>query len=134
MTERHKQLYSFWQTVVKQNADALPEYFSPDAQIRWHNSNELFTVPEFVRANCDYPGNWEGEVEQLEIHPDGQRAMTITRVWSIEEKVTCRVVSFFAFLDDKIICLDEFWGDVEPAPQWRREMHIGTYIYKENDI
>ena len=131
MDEKQKLLYRFWQVVAKQDAGALPDYFTSDAQIRWHNSNELFTVPEFVRANCEYPGNWEGQVEQLEIHPDGKRAMTITRVWSTEENTVCRAVSFFAFVGEKIACLDEFWGDVGPAPQWRQEMQIGKCLYKE---
>ena len=131
MKDMQKRLYRFWKHIADQDAAALPDYFAPEAQIRWHNSNELFTVPEFVRANCDYPGEWHGEVEQLELWPDGQRAMTITRVWSSEEPLIFRVVSFFAFVGEKIACLDEFWADVGPAPQWRRDMNIGKPLYEE---
>lgn len=133
MTERELLLLRFWRDIAAQDADALRTYFTSEAQIRWHNSNELFTLEEFIRANCEYPGDWRGEVEQMESHPDGQRAMTITRVWPADESAEFRVVSFFAFVGEKIACLDEFWGDVGPAPAWRREMRIGQPIrQKEN--
>lgn len=125
MTTRAKLLHRFWSDVAAQNPDELAAYFTPTAEIRWHNSNELFTVEEFIRANCEYPGQWSGEVEQLEEHPDDCRAMTIARVWSGDGDMVCRVVSFFAFVGEKIACLDEFWGDVAPAPQWRQNMKIG---------
>lgn len=32
----------------------------------WHCTNECFNVEEFIRANCEYPGEWEGEVERIE--------------------------------------------------------------------
>ena len=134
MNERQKRLYQFWQHVADQDAAALADYFTSEAQIRWHNTNELFTVPEFIRANCEYPGHWAGEVEQLEEHPDGCRAMTITKVWSVDEDIVCRVVSFFAFVEDKIACLDEFWGDVGPAPAWRQEMHIGKPLQEKESM
>ena len=41
-------------------------FFKEDACIRWHNTREQFTVNEFIRANCEYPGEWTGEVERLE--------------------------------------------------------------------
>ena len=131
MSDRQRILFRFWQHVASQNAETLREYFTADAEVRWHNSNECFTVSEYIRANCEYPGNWKGEVEQMELHPDGQRAMTITRVWSKDESILCRVVSFFAFAGEKIACMDEFWADITPAPDWRQTMCIGKPIYKK---
>ena len=52
---------AFWSAVLSQDRKALPEYFCRGAVIRWHCSNERFTVEEYVRANCDYPGQWAGE-------------------------------------------------------------------------
>lgn len=46
----------FWNDVLKQDAEKLKEYFHEDAMIRWHCSNELFTVKEYIRAICEYPG------------------------------------------------------------------------------
>ena len=52
----------FWKDVLQQNRDTLADWFRPDAAIRWHCTNEQFTVPEFIRANCEYPGKWDGTV------------------------------------------------------------------------
>jgi len=46
---------NFIQAVARQNADALSDYFAPYAIICWHDSNEQFTVDEYIRANCEYP-------------------------------------------------------------------------------
>ena len=39
-----------WHKTVRNSA-----YFCEDARIRWHCTNEEFTVGEYIRANCDYP-------------------------------------------------------------------------------
>ena len=57
---------AMWKDVITQNRKTLPSYFCEDAIIRWHCTNEQFTVEEYVHANCDYPGNWCGEIERLE--------------------------------------------------------------------
>ena len=41
----------FFRDVVEQNEQALYAYFTPDAQILWHCTNECFTAQEFIRAN-----------------------------------------------------------------------------------
>jgi len=56
----------FWIDVLKQNREKLISYFHKDAVIRWHCSNELFTVSEYIKANCEYPGEWEGKIERIE--------------------------------------------------------------------
>ena len=56
---------AFWDAVLRQDAGAIREYFHPDAWVNWHNTNEHFTVEEFIRANCEYPGEWDGDVEQI---------------------------------------------------------------------
>ena len=33
------------------------KYFHPDAWVNRHNTNDHFTVEEFIRANCDTPAN-----------------------------------------------------------------------------
>ena len=49
-------LKNYWKAVLEQDEKTLPEFFREDALIRWHNTDEEFTVHEFVRANCEYPG------------------------------------------------------------------------------
>lgn len=52
-------LTRYWADVAAQNAEELQKYFHPEACIRWHDSNEQFTVEEFITANCECPGSWE---------------------------------------------------------------------------
>lgn len=47
---------------------------------------------------------------------------------SMDGKISCHCTSFIRLEDDKIISLDEYWGDDGEVPQWRQEMHIGTQI------
>ena len=55
----------FWNAILRQDANAIREQFHPDAWVNWHNTNEHFTVAEFIRANCECPGEWDGEVDQI---------------------------------------------------------------------
>ena len=116
----------FWSAVLRQDAAAIREYFHPDAFVNWHNTNEHFTVEEFIRANCEYPGSWDGEVERI-ITTDSQ-IITATHVFSRDRALSFHVTSFICFTDGKITSMDEYWGDDGDAPQWRQEMHIGTKI------
>ena len=47
----------FWNDVINQNREKLSSYFTEDALIRWHCTNEQFSVQEYIKVNCDYPGN-----------------------------------------------------------------------------
>ena len=69
----------FWKDVLQQNRDTLADWFRPDAVIRWHCTNEQFTVPEFIRANCEYPGEWDGTVERVEKY--GDQLVTVVNVY-----------------------------------------------------
>lgn len=117
---------AFVAAVLRQDADELRTCFHPDAYVNWHNTNEHFTVEEYIRANCEYPGQWMGEMEQFIETED--RIVVATHVHSMDGKISCHCTSFIRFEDDKIISMDEYWGDDGEAPQWRQEMHIGTQI------
>lgn len=120
-------LNSFWRDVARQDATALKTYFTPTASICWHNSNECFNVDEYIIANCEYPGEWQGEIERLE--ECGLFFVTVTRVWLSDMSASFHVTSFFEFSQDKISKLDEYWGDDGVAPQWRLEKKIGKPIH-----
>jgi hypothetical protein len=120
----HDCIKRYWAHIAAQNEDALKKYFQEDACIRWHNTNELFNVEEFLRANCDYPGSWNGEVERIELI--GNVIITAARVWSKEDSF--HVVSFFEMAEEKIKTLDEYWGDDGSVPQWRIDKNIGKPI------
>lgn len=119
-------IMSFWKNIAAQDADSLKRCFHENAYINWHNTNEHFTAGEFIRANCEYPGNWEGCVERIE-HLNGLY-VSVAKVWLKDESASYHAVSFFEFEGDKIISLNEYWGDDGPPPQWRLEKHIGTKI------
>lgn len=116
----------FWEDVAVQNAKNLKSYFLSDAIINWHNTNERFSVEEYIIANCEYPGDWCGNVERVEIIDD--LGISITRVWLAGNRDSFHAVSFFKFQDNKILCLDEYWGDDGVAPQWRLDKKIGKPI------
>lgn len=120
---------AYWDAVARQDAVAMRRYFAPDAVVRWHNTNELFTVEEFIQANCAYPGQWAGQVERAEaIGPNGSRMVAVVHVWAVDGTSSHHVTSFFEIKDDTISALDEYWGDDGPAPGWRREMGLGRPI------
>ena len=114
----------YWESIAKQDEQQLRTYFCREAQIRWHNTNEQFSVEEFLRANCDYPGEWNGKVERVE--QKGNLLMTVARVW--DETTSFHVTSFIQLENDTIKAIDEYWGEDGRAPQWRTEKHIGKPI------
>ena len=118
---------AFWQDIINQNRSSLPSYFCKDAVIRWHCTNELFNVEEYIKVNCDYPGKWRGEIERLE--EIGSQAILVGRVQSEDETLSFHVTSFIKFLGDKIIEMDEYWADDGEAPSWRKELGLGKPIH-----
>jgi len=117
MVERDR-MNLYWKYVAEQNADQLLTFFHDNAVIRWHCTNEQFTVPEFIKANCEYPGKWNGELERME--QIGDLIITVAHIWS--DEVSCHVVSFFQMEYGKIKQLDEYYGDDGEIPAWRLDM------------
>jgi hypothetical protein len=56
----------FLGAVTRQDAEELSSFFAPGATVYWHNSDEMFSAAEYVRANCEYPDEWKGVVERVE--------------------------------------------------------------------
>ncbi|MDO5690331.1 MAG: nuclear transport factor 2 family protein [Tissierellia bacterium] len=117
---------AFWKAVLSQDKINLPKYFHNYASIRWHCTNELFTVDEYVRANCEYPGDWNGSIERIETIDD--RIITVVRVYPADNSSSFHVVSFLRIHNNRILELDEYWADDGSAPQWRQAMKIGNPI------
>ena len=107
---------AFWHDVLSKKREALLTYFWDDAIIRWHCSNECFTVSEYVRANCEYPGKWDGEIERME--EMGDTVILAGRVFPAEERASFHVVSFIKLRERKISELDEYWAADGDAPTW----------------
>lgn len=119
-------IVKYWQDVLSQNAASIKTYFVENAYVNWHNTNEHFDVDEFIRANCEYPGDWDGEIERLETVSNV--IITVTHVWTKDKEMSFHVTSFFKIVDENIISIDEYWGDDGLAPKWRQNKHIGTKI------
>lgn len=119
-------IQKYWHAVLSQDAASMQSYFADGAWINWHNTNEHFTVEEFIRANCEYPGEWEGEVEQ--VFHTGEYTITAAAVRSKDGMLRFHVTSFLHMAGDKILSIDEYWGDDGAAPQWRQKLHIGSPI------
>lgn len=117
---------SFWAAILAQNESRIRAYFHPDGFINWHCTNEHFCVEEFIIANCQYPGEWDGEVERVERMND--LIVTAVRVYPKDRSASFHVTSFIRVKNDKIISMDEYWADDGSAPQWRLDKHIGTPI------
>lgn len=116
----------FWSAVLRQNAEEMRSFFHPDAYINWHCTNEHFTLEEFITANCRYPGDWDGEIEK--IVEAGEMLVTATHVFSKTPPLSFHVTSFIKCNNNKIVSIDEYWGDDGDAPEWRQALHIGTKI------
>ena len=96
----------FWDAVLRQDADAIREYFHPDAWVNWHNTSEHFTVEEFIRANCEYPGEWDGEVERV-ITTD-THIINATHVFSKDGSTSCHATSFIRVVGGKVESVDDY--------------------------
>ncbi|UTY40401.1 nuclear transport factor 2 family protein [Allocoprobacillus halotolerans] len=119
-------IHEFWNAVLTQNAKDLRHFFNEDAYINWHCTNEHFTVDEFIQANCEYPGHWDGNIERIEYLND--LIISVVNVFSTNHQLSFHVVSFIKIKDHKIISIDEYWGDDDLAPSWRLDKNIGTPI------
>ncbi len=104
----------------------MKSYFNDDAIIRWHNTNEQFSVDEYILTNCKYPGNWKGIIDRIEVI--GDLIITVTKVLSSDEKISLHAISFVKLIDDKIALIDEYWSEDGNPPKWRDSMKIGKSI------
>ena len=119
-------LKEFFEDVLRQDKQRLRTYFCDDAVIRWHCSNEIFSLEEYIRANCDYPNEWNGEIERIEIA--GDTRILAARVFPTDLSCSFHVVSFIQLKTGRISVLDEYWADDGDAPDWRKAMQIGKPI------
>ncbi|WP_418972496.1 nuclear transport factor 2 family protein [Allofournierella sp.] len=124
-------LTALWAAIARQDADAMRAYFTPQAVICWHNTDEQFTLEEYLRANCEYPGSWRGRLERAELLEGG--AVSAARVWAADGSAALHAVSFYRFENGRIARMDEYWGDDGAAPAWRQALGLGRPIAPEND-
>ena len=117
---------AFYRAVIEQNADALKPFFHEDAWVDWPCTNEHFTVEEYIRANCEYPGDWDGTVER--VVQNGDELVVAAKVYPRDRNASFHAASFIRLRDGLIASMTEYWSDDGPPPAWRQEMKIGTPI------
>ena len=127
--ERERIIQDFWRAVAEQDGAKIALFFTEDAVVLWPNSNERFTISEFICANCEYPGRWSGHIEQ--IAPDG--GVSVVKVCN-EAGDAFRAVSFYQWRGAQICRMEEYWGDVAPAPAWRQALGIGTALTETDAV
>jgi len=120
------EIEKFFHAVIVQDECRLRSFFHPEAWVEWPCTNEHFTVEEYIRANCEYPGNWSGRIEKCEGTVDG--CIIAAKVWPKNESASFHAVSFIRLLNDRIISMVEYWADDGSAPEWRSQKQIGRPI------
>lgn len=113
-------LNAFVKAVASQDEAALARFFHQEARVRWPNTEEVFTAPEYIRINCRYPGKWEGQL--LRVVEAGSSLVAITRIKATDGSQSLHAISFFTFKEGLIIDLEEYWSDDGPPPPWRQEL------------
>ena len=119
-------VHHFIKAVLAQDEDTIRSYFHKDAYVNWHCNNAHFSGDEFIIANCEYPGDWDGTIERVEQMDN--LYITATKVYPKDRSAFFHVVSFIRTENGKIASMDEYWADDGNAPQWRLDKHIGTPI------
>ena len=100
---------AYWKAALSQQPEEMKVFFHKDAFVNWHNTNEHFTVNEFIKANCEYPGDWDGEIERIEKFSD--LIITVVHVYSGDRKISCHVTSFIKIKDGKIAFIGQaYWN------------------------
>lgn len=109
----------YFAAVVSKDAAALRQFFAESAEVFWHNTRERFTLDGFIHANCDYPGQWRGELERE--YRIGNTVIAAARVFSRDDpSLSFHCCSFITLDDERIVRLDEYWGDDGEPPEWRK--------------
>ena len=109
----------YWDAVLSQDRGRIRALFAPEAEIRWPCTSERFSPESFAAVNSAYPGAWEGEIEREETL--GALVICAARIRSRENGASFHAVSFIRHDGEKILSLDEYWGDDGEPPAWRRK-------------
>lgn len=114
-------------SLTKENKEILRKYFDENASILWYETNEKFTLEEYLQVNSEYPDEWIGEIKRIEEKND--LIIFVGEVKPKDNSFCCYCTSFVKIKDNKILSLEEFWTKVSSPPEWRKELKIGTPIF-----
>jgi len=111
---------SFYEYVIRQDAEHLQNYFCEDAVVKWVCTGEEFTANEYIKFNCSYPNSWDGEIEKIETI--GDKVIIAAKVYAKDGSASFHVVSFIKLRDGLISEMEEYWGEDGDVPQWRKDL------------
>lgn len=111
-------VHAYWKAIHELRFEALRELFNATAVITWPNTEEVFTLDEFIYVNRAYPGEWDEEV--LQVYETGTTLISEAMVTGKERSFLA--ISIFTIQDGKITSLREYWTVVEEAPKWRKQL------------
>lgn len=109
----------YWNAPTPTDLEELKQFFHAEAVVNWPNTSESFSLEEYLIVNSEYPGNWQGEIERTEAI--GDLVVIAARFREIDTGESHHAVWFFNYQGDKIMRLDEYWGEDCDPPQWRIE-------------
>lgn len=110
--------YQFWNHMTNQHFQELEHLFYEDAVIQWPNTNEIFSVKQFIIANASYPGEWKETVKSVYEIEEG----VITETLVEDKEMSFIAISIFQIKEHKIATLKEFWSPNGEAPAWRKAL------------
>lgn len=118
MADNKSTVEEFWKKINEKRWDDLADFFTYDAKINWPNTSETFEVSRFVSVNKHYPGDWKIAIEKVLSSFNTVISVVLVNFGNL----SFHAVSFFYFVDGKIVCLEEYWGDDGEPPLWREQL------------
>lgn len=108
----------FWRIFNEARYDDVARLLKPDCNVYWPNTRELFKGRDkLIDVNKRYPGRWY--IDVIDVIAQGDRVVSVVRVYSKEDKRSFYATSFFRFESGLISEITEYWGDITEAPAWR---------------
>ena len=132
-------IHKFFDAVIKKDAEKLRTFFEPHASIFFGNTNEHFTVDEYIRVTCESPGELHGRIDDFFVNKGHKHdlKMVFEALVRNADNITMSLVIFIAFdtysEDERIEYLTEYWCDIGEPPEWRKKMNIGKR-YSDEDL
>jgi hypothetical protein len=118
----------FWALYQARHWAAAQALLHPQAACQWWASAERFEGAEaIVHVNAVYPEGWTIHLLELNaldvglassvMPPTRRRIHSLVRVNQADQVFYAN--SFFSVEQGLIVAIDEYWSDVQPAPEWR---------------
>ena len=101
-----------WARIGARQWDRPPELIDPDLTVGYVHTGELLDADGFLRANSEYPGVWQVDVE--EIVGKGDRAVSRARVF--DDGQSFYVASFARTAAGRLAAMTEVWTDTGQPP------------------